>query len=112
MRDRRQLSCSTGAVSQSSWAVGKIHQITLTEILRDLAPLNEGRDKKDRITYDSLWVHFRRHYDLAGIVAYRRTRMVRGVQEVKQPCGMTGVGRPVDTAPEKLALSTKKSVPR
>jgi hypothetical protein len=25
----------------------KIHRITLTEILRDLAPLNEGRDKKD-----------------------------------------------------------------
>jgi hypothetical protein len=24
---------------------GKIHRITLTEILRDLAPLNEGRDK-------------------------------------------------------------------
>ena len=53
---------------------GKIHQITLTEILRDLAPLNEGRDKKDRITYDCLWIHSQRHYDLAGTVAYWRTR--------------------------------------
>ena len=33
---------------------GKIHRITLTDILRDLEPLNEGRDKRDRITYDSL----------------------------------------------------------
>jgi hypothetical protein len=54
---------------------GKTHRITLTEILRDLAPLNEGRDNRDRITYDSLWVHAKRHYDLAGTAAYWRTRM-------------------------------------
>jgi hypothetical protein len=29
---------------------GKIHRITLTEILRDLEPLNEGRDERHRIT--------------------------------------------------------------
>jgi hypothetical protein len=45
---------------------GKTHRITLTEILRDLAPLNEGRDKTDRLTYDSLCVHAKRHYGLAG----------------------------------------------
>ena len=56
---------------------GKTHRITLTEILRTLEPLNEGRDKRDRITYDSLWVHFQRHYDLAGRVAYWRTRMYK-----------------------------------
>ena len=44
------------------------------EILRDLAAFTEGRDTKDRITYDSLWVHAKRHYDLAGIAAYRRTQ--------------------------------------
>lgn len=54
---------------------GKIHRITLTEILRDLAPLNEGRDARDRIAYDGLWIHFQRHYDLAGTAAYWRTRM-------------------------------------
>ena len=54
---------------------GKIHRITLTEILRDLERLNEGRDARDRITYDSLWIHAKRHYDLAGIAAYWRTRM-------------------------------------
>ena len=53
----------------------KTHLVTYADILRDLEPLNEGRDKKDRITYDSLWVHAKRHYDLAGIMAYWRARM-------------------------------------
>jgi hypothetical protein len=48
---------------------GKTHLITLTDILRDLEPLNEGRDERDRITYSSLWVHAKRHYDLAGFMA-------------------------------------------
>ena len=63
---------------------GKFHRITLTEILRDLAPLNEGRDKRDQITYDSLWVHAKRHYDLAGIAAYWRTRMSKAFKEFKK----------------------------
>jgi hypothetical protein len=33
-------------------------------------PINEACDKKDRVTYDSLWVHAKRHYDLAGTAAY------------------------------------------
>jgi hypothetical protein len=44
---------------------GKFHRISLTEILRDLAPFNEGRDDRHRITYDSLWVHAKRHYGLS-----------------------------------------------
>ena len=47
------------------------------DILRDLEPLNEGRDERDRITYHSLWVHAKRHYDLAGAAAYWRTRMAK-----------------------------------
>jgi hypothetical protein len=35
---------------------GKTHLVTYADILRDLEPLNKGRDKRDRITYDSLWV--------------------------------------------------------
>ena len=54
---------------------GKTHVVTYADILRDLEPLNEGRDKRDRITYDSLWVHAKRHYDLAGVTAYWRARM-------------------------------------
>ena len=30
-----------------------------------------------RITYDTLWVHAKRHYDLAGIAAYWRARMCK-----------------------------------
>ncbi len=62
----------------------KVRRITLTEILRHLAPLNEGRDTKDRITYDSLWVHFQRHYGLAGQVAYRRARMSKEFRKFKE----------------------------
>ena len=54
---------------------GKTHVVTYADILRDLEPVNEGRDKKDRITYDSICVHAKRHYDLAGITAYWRARM-------------------------------------
>jgi hypothetical protein len=52
--------------------LGKTHVITYADILRDLEPLNEGRDERDRITYSSLWVHAKRHYDLAGLMAYWR----------------------------------------
>ena len=67
---------------------GSTHLVTYTDILRDLEPLNEGRDKRDRITYDSLWVHAKRHYDLAGRVAYWRTRMSK---EFRKALGDNGV---------------------
>ena len=54
------------------------------KILRNLEPLNEGRDERHRITYDSLWVHAKRHYDLAGIVAYRGYRMSKEFMEFKK----------------------------
>ena len=53
----------------------KGRRISYTDILGMLEPLNEGRDKGDRITYDSLWIHAKRHYDLAGIVAYWSAQM-------------------------------------
>ena len=65
-------SCWTGTVPRGR---GKTHLVTYADILRDLEPLNKGRDKRDRITYDSLWVHAKRHYDDAAITAYWRARM-------------------------------------
>ena len=56
-------------------ARGKTHVVTYADILRDLQPLNKGRDKKDRVTYDSLRVHAKRHYDDAAVTAYWRARM-------------------------------------
>ena len=54
---------------------GKTRLVTYADILRDLEPFNEGRDKRDRITYDSLWIHAKRHYEIAGIAAYWSARI-------------------------------------
>jgi hypothetical protein len=56
---------------------GKTHRISYTDSLDKLQPLNEGRDEGDRITYSSLWIHAKRHYDTAGVAAYWRTRWSR-----------------------------------
>jgi hypothetical protein len=42
-----------------------------------LAWINKERPDADPISYDSLWVHAKRHYELAGIVAYWSARMDR-----------------------------------
>ena len=63
---------------------GKTHLVTYADILRDLEPVNEGRDKRDRITYDSLWIHFQRHYSLAGITAYWGAQMSKEFKEFKE----------------------------
>ena len=63
---------------------GETHRISYAEILRDMAPFNEGRDKKEWITYDSLWVHAKRHYDLAGTAAYWRTQRLKEFEKFKE----------------------------
>jgi hypothetical protein len=45
--------------------------------MRDLEPLNEGRDRRNRITHDNLWVHAKRHYEPAGIASYWKARIDR-----------------------------------
>lgn len=54
---------------------GKFRSVTYTDILRSLEPVNEGRDPRARITYDSLWVHAKRHYETAGVWAYWAVRL-------------------------------------
>jgi len=63
---------------------GKFRRVTLTEIMRDLEPLNEGRDERHRLTYDCLWIHAKRHYDLAGVSAYWRARTQKEFKEFKE----------------------------
>ena len=46
---------------------GKNQAVTYASILRELEPVNEGRHRRGRITYDALWNHAKRHYDLAGV---------------------------------------------
>ena len=82
------MSCWTGAVSPSFGRVDKTHRITLTEILRTLEPLNEGRDKRDQITYDSLWVHFPASLRPCRESGLLENPDVQGVQE--GPRGITG----------------------
>jgi hypothetical protein len=68
---------------------GKTRVITYAYILRQLEPVNQGRDKRNRITYDTLWVHAKRHYDLAGINAYWFARINK---ELGMPWGEGAVG--------------------
>jgi hypothetical protein len=60
---------------------GKLHRITLSDILTWLEPLNQGREKRDRITYDALWNHCQRHYSLAGIAAYWSARTYKDLMK-------------------------------
>lgn len=57
-------------------ASGRMRHVTYTDALRALEPLNDGRDERDRITYDSLWVHAKRHYDIDGVMAYWSTHLM------------------------------------
>jgi hypothetical protein len=69
---------------------GKRRRISYTEILRTI---NEGRDEKDRITYDSLWVHAKRHHDLDGIVDYWTAWLYR---ELRQALGGRRSAGPIE----------------
>jgi hypothetical protein len=66
---------------------GRLRRVTYTEILAKLKPMNEGRPLGDQITYDSLWVHAKRHHGLTGIVAYWSARMDRELREALQALG-------------------------
>lgn len=54
---------------------GRSHRINLVDVLGFLEPLNHGRDPRDKLTYNSLRVHTRRHHDLDGIVDYWERQM-------------------------------------
>lgn len=44
-------------------ADGLVHVVNYSDILRSLEPHNRTLVARERITYDSLWVHSKRHYD-------------------------------------------------
>ena len=62
----------------------KTYRITYRTIL---AWINKQRPDADPISYDSLWIHARRHYSLAGIAAYWGARMDR---ELRNALGHKG----------------------
>lgn len=67
----------------------KLHRVTYADILRDLEPLNEGRDQRDRVTYDCLRIHAKRHYEIDGIVKYWASRFPKDLRRALRP----GTGR-------------------
>lgn len=73
---------------------GKRHRITYAEILRTLEPLNEGREARDRITFDSFWIHARRHHDLDGIVDYWRAWFYRELRKAMRGSGREPIENP------------------
>jgi hypothetical protein len=77
--------------------------ITYTDILGMLEPLNEGRDNGDRITYDSLWIHAKRHYDLDGIAAYWESQMVKDLRHAL----MRGGRKPIEQQKARRAKYDK-----
>jgi hypothetical protein len=54
---------------------GRVPVVTYADILRNLEPLNGSRAPMDHITYNSLWVHAKRHYDLTGILDHWTERL-------------------------------------
>jgi hypothetical protein len=83
---------------------GETHVVTYADILRELEPVNKGRDKKNRITYSSLWAHAKRHYELAGILDYREARLDK---EMKNVLGITF--EDLLNCHQQVPLSTKNS---
>jgi hypothetical protein len=55
--------------------------VTYRMVLAWLDPINAERSSKDQITYDSLWIHAKRHYELAGVMAYWGSRMEKELRE-------------------------------
>jgi hypothetical protein len=45
----------------------RTRRVTYADIL---GPVNEGREERDRISYSSLWIHAKRHYDTAAMADY------------------------------------------
>jgi hypothetical protein len=62
--------------------------ITYVDVLRELEPINEQRDKSERISYDSLWIHAKRHYDFRAVAAYQMAQMLK---ELLKPLGSSKV---------------------
>jgi len=71
---------------------GKVRRVTLAEIVRTLEPINEGRSGRAQITYASVWVHMRRHYDLDGGASYWGARMNR---EFRNALAAKGCRQPI-----------------
>jgi hypothetical protein len=60
---------------------GKSHVVTYADILRGLQPINEGRDRRDQITYSCLWIHAKRHHDPDAVAAYQMAKLLKELRK-------------------------------
>jgi hypothetical protein len=74
---------------------GKTYRITSYRTI--LAWINKQRPDADPISYDSLWVHAKRHYEFAGIVAYWSARMDKEWRDALE--ALRSTGNQVDSTP-------------
>lgn len=88
---------------------GKTRVVTYASILRDLEPLNKGRDAADRITYDSLWMHAKHHYDIKGISDYWNARIYKELRIGLRGRRCMGPVEQTQSNCTQLAISTKDS---
>lgn len=85
------------------------HRITYSDILRDLEPLNGSWNEQDRITYSSLWVHAKRHYELEGTVAFWN-KQIDGELRAMGPRRADGPPERIQRAIAQLQGTIMKSV--
>jgi hypothetical protein len=64
---------------------GKTYRITSYRTI--LAWINKERPDADQITYDSLWIHSKRHHELAGVVAYWSARIENELRDALRQMG-------------------------
>ena len=78
------MSCWTGAVSRSFWAVARFTGSLSPRSCVTWRPSTRAVTRGTGSPTTALWVHAKRHYDLAGIAAYWRTRMSKEFKEFKK----------------------------
>lgn len=62
--------------------------LSIADILRIVEPVNEGRSKNKRVTYSSLWVHSRRHYDIQtpAVAIWTGIKLDQALTKCPGPC--------------------------
>ncbi len=56
---------------------GRCRSVTYVDVVDALAPINHTLPEGRRITYSSLWVHAKRHYDANAAVGWWCTKLER-----------------------------------
>ncbi len=61
---------------------GTSHRVTYKDVLRALEPINKNEAVENRITYDSLRTHKKRHFDIEGVIKYWCAKMDKDLSDL------------------------------